>query len=78
MEDGGATTVKALVFPEGGPLLQPLYQDLLLAVFLYCGSLLLHPVAVLLGGEPGLVIGGQLPTDCPEPWDPDFIRCYGW
>ena len=22
--------------------------------------------------------GDQLPPDCPEPWDPDFIRCYGW
>ena len=67
MEDGGATTVKALVFPEGGPLLQPLYQDLLLAVILYCGSLLLHPATVLLGGETGLVLGDQLPPAYPEP-----------
>ena len=73
MEDGGATTVKALVFPEGGPLLQPLYQDLLLAVILYCGSLLLRPAAVLLGGETGLVLGDQLPPDCPESWEPDLI-----
>ena len=61
MENGRATCLRALVFPEGGPLLQPLHQDLLLAVLLYCGSLLLHLVAVLLGGGLGLVLGGQLP-----------------
>ena len=72
MEDGGATTVKALVFPEGGPLLQPLYQNLLLDVILYYGSLLLRPAAVL-GGETGLVLGVQLPPDCPESWEPDLI-----
>ena len=57
----GELLVPALVSPKERPLLQPLYHDLLLAVLLYCGSLLLHLLAVLLGEGDGLVLVGQLP-----------------
>ena len=60
VEDGRATSPGSCL-SRGRPLLQPLYQDLLLAVLLYNGSLLLHLLAVLPGGGAGLVLVGQLP-----------------